>query len=85
MGSKRFSDSAIEQFVFFCVNDSVAAVKIESSCIGDVDDSRPLPMASAPEDADGMALGSEEDVFSAGPSSVPGEGGGVGYASCADD
>ena len=55
--------------MFLWVKDSVAAVKIESSCMG----------------VEGMALGSEEDMFSAGPSSVPGEGGGVGYASCPGD
>lgn len=81
MGSKRFSDSAIEQLVFFCVKDSVAAVKMESSCVGAVAP-RLLPMASAPEDAEGIALGSEEDVLRAGPLSGPGDGGGVGYASC---
>ena len=75
IGSKRFSDSAIEQLVFFCVKDSVAAVKMESSCMGVVA-LRLLPMASAPEDAEGMALGSEEDVLRAGPLSVPGDGGG---------
>lgn len=86
MGSNRFNDSAIEQFVFFCVNASVAAVKIEISCSGaDAEVELPLPMASAPEDADGMAFGSCDDVFSAGPSSVPGEGGGVGYASWPED
>lgn len=67
IGSKRLSDSAIEQFVFFWEKDSVAAVNIETSCLGDD--------ASVPN---GMALGSFEDVFSAGPLSVPGEGGGVG-------
>ena len=61
--------------MFFCVKDSVAAVKMESSCIGVVA-LRLLPMASAPEDAEGMALGSEEDVLRAGPLSVPGDGGG---------
>ena len=66
-------DSALEQVAFFREKDSVAAVNIETSCIGDD--------ASAPEEADGMALGSFEEVFSAGPLSVPGEGGGVGYAS----
>ena len=85
MGEKRCSDSAIEQFVFFCVKASVAAVKMEISWVGgeaafDMDLS--LPMASDPEDAEGMAFGSCEDVFSAGPFSVPGDGGGVGYASC---
>jgi hypothetical protein len=30
-------------------------------------------------------LGSSEEVFSAGPPSGPGEGGGVGYASCPID
>src|SRR5690349_9508901 len=85
MGSKRCSDSAMEQFVFFRVNDSVAAVKIDSSWMGDVVelDVRFLPMASAPEEAEGIALGSWEEVFRAGPSSKPGEGGGVGYASWA--
>ena len=60
--------------MFFCVKDSVAAVKMESSCIGVVA-LRLLPMASAPEDAEGMALGSEEDVLRAGPLSVPGDDG----------
>jgi hypothetical protein len=50
----------------------------------DVGASRLLPMASAPEDAEGMALGSDEDVLKAGLLSVPGDGGGVGYASCPD-
>ena len=80
MGSKRCSDSAMEQFVFFCVKDSVAAVKMESSWMG-AWASRLAFMASAPEEAEGMALGSEEEVFRAGPLSVPGDGGGVGYAS----
>lgn len=78
----------MEQFVFFCVNVSVAAVKIESSMFGvDPDVAEPplsFAMASAPEDAEGMALGSCEDVFSAGPSSLLGEDGGVGYAFCAE-
>lgn len=34
MGAKRSRDSAMEQFVFFCVKDSVAAVKMESSVLG---------------------------------------------------
>jgi hypothetical protein len=63
MGSNLCSDSAMEQFVFFRVKASVAAVNIESSCCG-------------------SEVGFWEDVLSAGPSSVPGEGGGVGYASC---
>ena len=32
IGSNLCRDSAIEQFVFFCVKASVAAVKIDSSC-----------------------------------------------------
>lgn len=70
MGSNLCSDSAIEQFVFFRVKASVAAVNIESSCCG------------SEVELEGMALGSWDDVLSAGPSPVPGEGGGVGYASC---
>jgi hypothetical protein len=80
MGSKRFKDSAMEQFVFFWVKDSVAAVKMESSVFGRPAD-RDLPIASAPEEAEGMAFGSEEEVLKAGPPSLLGEGGGVGYAS----
>lgn len=62
----------MEQFVFFCVKDSVAAVKMESSWEGVL------------EDADGVAFASCEDVFEGGPSFGPGDGGGVGYASCPD-
>lgn len=69
--------------MFFCVNDSVAAVKIEISWIALLAelDARSLLIASAPDVADGIALGSFEEVFNAGLSSGPGEGGGVGYAS----
>jgi hypothetical protein len=38
-----------------------------------------LRIASAPEGADGIAFGSWDEVLSAGLSSTPGEGGGVGY------
>jgi hypothetical protein len=72
IGSNRCNDSATEQFVFVCVNVSVAAVKIDSSCIG--------PDPSALGKNDGMALGSAEEVFKAGLSSETGDGGGVGYA-----
>ena len=85
MGSNLCSDSAIEQFVFFRVKASVAAVNIESSCCGsevELEEERSLPIASKPDEAEGMAFGSWEDELSVGPSSVPGEGGGVGYASC---
>ena len=87
IGSKRFSDSAIEQLVFFWVNDSVAAVKMEISCTGAFKPAalRSLPIASAPDVVKGVALGSSDEVFSAGLSSTPGEGGGVGYASCPKD
>ena len=59
--------------MFFWEKDSVAAVKMETSWIGEFDASE--------LEADGVAFGSFEDMFSAGPLSVPGEGGGVGYAS----
>lgn len=84
MGSKRRNDSAIEQFVFFCVNVSVAAVNIESSICG-VASLRSFPIASAPEGADGIAFGSCDEVFKAGPLSLPGDGGGVGYALWPED
>ena len=80
MGAKRSSDSAMLQLVFFCVNDSVAAVKIESSMSGMSQVARDEP--SAPEEAEGIALGPCEGVFNAGPLPLSGEGGGVGYASC---
>ena len=82
MGAKRSSDSAMLQLVFFCVNDSVAAVKIESSMSGMSEVAWDEPAASAPDEAGGIALGSCEDVFNAGPLSLSGEGGGVGYAFC---
>lgn len=84
MGLKRSNDSAMEQFVFLRVKVSVAAVKMESSILGSggeevVEDvERGCDMASAPDEAEGMALGSWDDVFSAGPESKEGDGGGVG-------
>jgi len=53
MGSKRVRDSAMEQFVFFCAKDSVAAVKIESSNLG-------------ADEAEVVVFESWEKVFSAG-------------------
>jgi hypothetical protein len=85
IGRNLSSDSAIEQFVFFCVNVSVAAVNIESSTLGpedEFDELLSLLIASGPEEAEGMAFGSDDEVLRAGPPSVPGDGGGVGYASC---
>lgn len=62
------------------MKDSVAAVKMDISWMGVPAelDVRCLRMASAPDVAEGIALGSSEEVFSAGPLSGPGEGGGVG-------
>ena len=87
MGSNRFSDSAIEQLVFFCVKVSVAAVKMDISCTGPFEPAalRSLLIASVLELAEGMALGSSVEVFKAGPLSAPGDGGGVGYASRPED
>ena len=87
MGAKRSSDSAMPQLVFFWVNDSVAAVNIESSMFGMSmfgmsEVARDESAALAPEEAEGIVLGSCEDAFNAGPLSLSGEGGGVGYASC---
>jgi len=59
IGAKRSSDSAMLQFVFLRVKDSVAAVKIESSISGiEVVDVREDDMASTPEVVEGIALGS---------------------------
>lgn len=74
------------QFVFFCEKVSVAAMKMETSwfccwaCLLEVDD-RDCDMASTPEVEEGIAFGSWDEVFSAGPESLAereGEGGGVG-------
>jgi hypothetical protein len=66
------------QLVFFLLNDSVAAMKIEISCRWSPPPEA-LAMLSAAEFAEGIAFGSWLDVFNAGPLSLLGEGGGVGY------
>lgn len=83
-GWKRSRDSAMLQLVFFLEKDSVAARKMETSWVEDASVAvlRDWFIAFAPEVLDGMALGSMEDVFIAGPVSLEGggDGGGVGYA-----
>ena len=65
--------------VFVCLEVTIAR-KIDTSCLW-----FPLPVfpmllsiAAAPEDAEGIAFGSWLEVFSAGPLSCFGDGGGVG-------
>ena len=69
--------------MFFLLKDSVAARKMETSCLWPLRSfeevvRRGVDMLSSAELVDGIAFGSQLDVFMAGPESCVGDGGGVG-------
>ena len=75
------------QLVFFLLKLSVAAMKIETSCLWLLR-SFEVPLdcdiLSTPDVEEGISFGFCVEVFRAGPESLLGDGGGIGYPSGAD-